>query len=114
MPAVGRVLSVVGWHAHAYRRMWRGSITVSFLNPIFFLLSIGVLLGTLVDLSNPDLGAVVLGVWPRTRRVPPLAGDTAPIIRMVELLPAPFGPRKPNVSPRATAKSIPSTAVKSP
>ena len=55
MPAVGRVASVVGWHAHAYRRMWRGSITVSFLNPIFFLLSIGVLLGTLVDDANPDL-----------------------------------------------------------
>ena len=55
MPAVGRVMSVVGWHAHAYRRMWRGSITVSFLNPIFFLLSIGVLLGTLVDRSDPDL-----------------------------------------------------------
>ena len=58
MPAVGRVLSVVGWHAHAYRRMWRGSITVSFLNPIFFLISIGVLLGTLVDNSNPDLGGL--------------------------------------------------------
>jgi hypothetical protein len=45
--------------------------------------------------------------------VPPLAGETAPIMRIVELLPAPFGPRKPNVSPRATAKSIPSTATKS-
>jgi lipooligosaccharide transport system permease protein len=53
-----RVLSVVGWHAHAYRRMWRGSITVSFLNPIFFLLAIGVLLGTLVDRSDPDLGGL--------------------------------------------------------
>jgi lipooligosaccharide transport system permease protein len=55
MQAVGRTISVVGWHAHAYRRMWRGSITVSFLNPIFFLLAIGVLLGTLVDRSDPDL-----------------------------------------------------------
>jgi lipooligosaccharide transport system permease protein len=58
MPAVARVWSVVGWHAHAYRRMWRGSITVSFLNPIFFLLSIGVLLGALVDRSDPDLGGL--------------------------------------------------------
>ena len=31
--------------------------------------------------------------------MPPLGGETAPIIRIVELLPAPFGPRKPNVSP---------------
>jgi lipooligosaccharide transport system permease protein len=58
MEAVGRISSVVGWHAHAYRRMWRGSITVSFLNPIFFLVSIGILLGTLVDQSDPDLGGL--------------------------------------------------------
>jgi lipooligosaccharide transport system permease protein len=58
MASAGRILSVVGWHAQAYRRMWRGSITVSFLNPIFFLLSIGVLLGTLVDRSDPDLGGL--------------------------------------------------------
>jgi lipooligosaccharide transport system permease protein len=58
MAAVGRVASVVGWHANGYRRLWRGSITVSFLNPLFFLLSIGVLLGTLVDRSDPDLGGL--------------------------------------------------------
>ena len=33
---------------------------------------------------------------------------------MVVVLPAPFGPRKPNASPGATSKSIASTAVKSP
>ena len=38
--------------------MWRGSVTVSFLNPIFFLLSIGLLLGKLVDRSSPDLGGL--------------------------------------------------------
>ena len=53
-----RVAAVVGWHARGYRRLWRGTITVSFLNPIFFLLSIGVLLGTLVDRGNPDLGGL--------------------------------------------------------
>jgi lipooligosaccharide transport system permease protein len=58
MEAVGRVASVVGWHAHGYRRVWRASITVSFLNPIFFLVSIGVLLGALVDQSDPDLGGL--------------------------------------------------------
>ena len=31
--------------------------------------------------------------------MPSLGGETAPIIRIVELLPAPFGPRNPNVSP---------------
>ena len=63
----------------------------------------------------PDLGAVALGVAAEdAQRAARLTGETAPIIRIVELLPAPFGPRKPNVSPRSTAKSIPSTAVKSP
>jgi lipooligosaccharide transport system permease protein len=53
-----RVLAVVGWHARVYRNNWRGSITTSFLNPIFFLVSIGVLLGSLVDRRNPDLGGL--------------------------------------------------------
>ena len=35
-------------------------------------------------------------------------------MRMVELLPAPLGPRKPKASPCSTVKSTPSTAVKSP
>lgn len=46
---------MVGWHAHGYRRVWRGSFTVSFVNPILFLVAIGVLLGALVDASNPGL-----------------------------------------------------------
>ena len=48
------------------------------------------------------------------RRLPAVTGETAAIIRMVDDLPAPFGPRKPNDSPRATAKSTASTAVKPP
>jgi hypothetical protein len=46
--------------------------------------------------------------------VPSVTGETQPIIRIVEVLPAPFGPRNPNDSPGATSKSIASTAVKSP
>ena len=58
MEVLGRVGDIVGWHARSYRRQWFGSITTSFLNPVFFLLSIGVLLGTLVDESDPDLGGL--------------------------------------------------------
>jgi lipooligosaccharide transport system permease protein len=58
MEAVGRVGGVVAWHARSYRRLWFGTVTTSFLNPIFFLVSIGVLLGTLVDRSDPDLGGL--------------------------------------------------------
>src|SRR2546430_7660553 len=59
-------------------------------------------------------GPSAAGSMPRTRSVPPVAGDTHPIIRIVELLPAPFGPRNPNASPRWIAKSMPSTATKPP
>src|SRR4051812_14180736 len=59
-------------------------------------------------------GPSVRGSRPRIYSRPPLGGDTQPTIRMIEDLPAPFGPRKPNASPRCTSTSIPSTAVNSP
>lgn len=58
MGSARRTLAVVGWQARSFRRLWRGSITVSFLNPVFFLVSIGVLLGSLIDDSNPNLGGL--------------------------------------------------------
>src|SRR5262245_13220067 len=54
------------------------------------------------------------GSIPRTRRVPSVTGETQPIMRIVDVFPAPLGPRKPNASPRWRSKSIPSTATKSP
>src|ERR1700728_1097199 len=54
------------------------------------------------------------GSIPSTRSVPPLSGLMHEIIRMVDVLPAPLGPRKPNDSPLAMVKSTPSTATKSP
>ena len=56
----------------------------------------------------------VAGSLPRIRSVPAVTGETQPIIRIVELLPAPFGPRKPNASPCLTSRSMPSTATSSP
>src|ERR1700679_1251546 len=54
------------------------------------------------------------GSIPSTRSVPSLSGLMQEIIRMVDVLPAPFGPRKPKDSPLAIVKSTPSTATKSP
>src|SRR5512140_329260 len=59
-------------------------------------------------------GPSVAGSIPITRSVPEVIGETDPIIRIVDVLPAPFGPRKPNDSPRATSKSTESTAVNEP
>jgi hypothetical protein len=65
--------------------------------------------------SRPRIaGPSSSGSIPSTSSVPPVGGETQPIIRIVELLPAPFGPRKPKASPFSTSKSIPSTAVSSP
>ena len=47
--------AVFAWYARSYRRTWRATITTGLLNPIFFLLSIGILLGNLIDEANPSL-----------------------------------------------------------
>src|SRR5215207_1637953 len=44
-----RILSVNRYFLTVYRRTWRGSIINRFLSPVFFLLSMGIGLGTLVD-----------------------------------------------------------------
>ena len=46
-------LRVVEAEARTYRRTWRGSVFTSFLNPILYLLAMGVGLGTLVDANLP-------------------------------------------------------------
>jgi hypothetical protein len=48
------------------------------------------------------------------RSVPAVTGETHATIRIVDVLPAPLGPRNPKLSPGATSKSIASTAVNSP
>src|SRR5712692_7446886 len=60
------------------------------------------------------VGPCWAGSRPKIVRRPEVTGETPPIMRMVDVLPAPFGPRKPNASPLATSKSMPSTASRSP
>src|SRR5439155_17480351 len=59
-------------------------------------------------------GPSCTGSRPRIVNAPADGGETQPIMRIVELFPAPFGPRKPNASPRETSKSTPSTATSDP
>jgi lipooligosaccharide transport system permease protein len=53
-----RLAAVVGHHALVYRRTWRGSIISRFLSPLFFLLSMGLGLGALVDDSAGGVGGM--------------------------------------------------------
>lgn len=52
--------------------------------------------------------------WPKTHACPSLAGSRPVSIFMVVVLPQPFEPRKPKISPRAMRKLTRSTATKSP
>src|SRR5262245_34264655 len=52
--------------------------------------------------------------WPATIAVPDVAFASVHKILIVVDFPAPFGPRKPKVSPRLTVKSMPRTASTSP
>ena len=49
LSGVERVGAVVAHHLTVYRRTWKGSIIGRFLSPLFFLLSMGLGLGALVD-----------------------------------------------------------------
>jgi lipooligosaccharide transport system permease protein len=55
---VEQAANVLAWHARSYRKSWRATVTVAFLNPLFFLFSIGVLLGGIVDEGAADLGGL--------------------------------------------------------
>src|ERR1700730_8072400 len=56
----------------------------------------------------------VAASWPATRAVPDVAFARVHKILIVVVFPAPFGPRKPKVSPRTTSKAMPRTASTSP
>ncbi len=47
--AATETLRVVETHARAYKRIWRGSVISTFLNPVLYLAAMGVGLGVLVD-----------------------------------------------------------------
>ena len=51
---------------------------------------------------------------PATTADPAVGAISVPRIRTVVVLPAPFGPRKPNTSPRATLNDTSATAVRGP
>src|SRR5258708_10343803 len=51
---------------------------------------------------------------PSIRAVPEVGVRSPQSIRSVVVLPAPLAPRKPKISPRATVKLTPSTAVTTP
>ena len=60
MTSLTRSWRWVEWEAIGYRRVWRGTVISSFVNPVLFLSAMGLGLGTLVDSSTDDLGVPYL------------------------------------------------------
>jgi lipooligosaccharide transport system permease protein len=58
MAVIAGGLRVVEHNALVFRRVWRGSIVVSFFTPLFFLASIGIGLGSLVNRGSGGVGGV--------------------------------------------------------
>src|SRR5437773_7195523 len=58
--------------------------------------------------------ALVARSWPLMTTRPDVGLSSPAMIRIVVVLPAPFGPRNPWISPGATSRLTPSTAVKAP
>src|ERR1700687_3125794 len=61
MPSVGVLagaVRVVEHNALVFKRQWRGSMTVSFFTPLFFIASMGLGLGSLVNKSSGGVGGV--------------------------------------------------------
>lgn len=54
MTTIASSLRVVEAGARVYRRTWRGSVISTFLNPVLYLLAMGVGLGELVDAGTGD------------------------------------------------------------
>ena len=52
--------------------------------------------------------------WPTKRTLPELAGTTPEIRLNIVLLPAPFGPSRPRISPARTCRLTPPTATSPP
>jgi lipooligosaccharide transport system permease protein len=74
MTTFSGVLRVVESGARVYRRTWRGSVISTFLNPVLFLLAMGVGLGSLVDEGG---GGADLGMPYLTFLAPGLLAATA-------------------------------------
>jgi lipooligosaccharide transport system permease protein len=51
-----RWVRAYGYFAYQYKRIWRGSLTVSFLYPILYLTAMGIGVGTLVDHHTHGVG----------------------------------------------------------
>lgn len=86
MAVFGGTLHIVEYNALVFRRIWRGSIAVSFFTPVFFLAAMGLGLGTLVNRSSGGVGGVPYLEWLAPGLVAAATMQTAAIEAMYPIL----------------------------
>ncbi len=79
-------LHVVEYNALVFRRIWRGSIAVSFFTPVFFMAAMGLGLGTLVNRSNGGVDGVPYLEWLAPALVAAATMQTAAVEAMYPIL----------------------------
>jgi len=79
-------LHVVEYNVLVFRRIWRGSIAVSFFTPVFFLAAMGLGLGTLVNRSSGGVDGVPYLEWLAPSLVAAATMQTAGIEAMYPIL----------------------------
>ena len=79
-------LHVVEYNALVFRRIWHGSIAVSFFTPIFFLAAMGLGLGSLVNRSSGGVEGVPYLEWLAPALVAAATMQTAAVESMYPIL----------------------------
>jgi lipooligosaccharide transport system permease protein len=76
-------LRILEWNFAVYRRIWRSNMLTSFLQPILYLLAMGVGVGTLVN-HNTGSGRILGGVKYIAFVAPGLLATTAMVVGSIE------------------------------
>jgi len=76
-------LRIIEWNLAVYRRIWRSNTLTSFIQPLFYLLAMGIGVGALVN-RNTDSGHILGGVTYVAFVAPGLLATTAMMVGAVE------------------------------
>ncbi len=104
------VRAVAGYRLAVYRRTWRGSVFSTVLNPVMFLLAIGVGLGSLVDEGTTDslegvayLAFVAPGMLATTAMYTGVNDSMYPVLGSVKWVPTTFAQIATPITPAQAA-----------
>src|SRR4051794_5922751 len=83
MPATPAPIRVLEWNIAVYRRLWRANLVTSFLQPLLYLLAIGIGVGSLVNRNSSSTDALGGGAYAQFL-APGLLATTAMMVSSTE------------------------------